>query len=257
MSNNAILSLGLVVWFATLAAAEFLSARRGARTDGTSDARLATNFGLGLLVVLAGALLPAAKMGFSLISEAFGIGLVPRFPISWPAALALFLFVDSLTSYCVHRTMHSLPLFWRIHRVHHADIAVDISTSLRNHPLELAITMPVFALWASVIGAPADVVAVAQTIALAAAMGQHADISFPPRLDRLLSLIIVTPNMHRLHHSPHRIVHDGNYGDLITLWDHLFGTFRRGELRAQVGLDGQVARPDGLVQQIWSPIYAA
>ena len=158
-------------------------------------------------------------MGFSVISEAFGIGLVPRFAISWPAALALFLFVDSLTSYCVHRTMHSLPLFWRIHRVHHADIAVDISTSLRNHPLELAITMPVFALWALVIGAPAEVVAVAQTIAFAAAMGQHADISFPPRLDRLLSLIIVTPNMHRLHHSPHRIVHDGNYGDLITLWD--------------------------------------
>ena len=256
MSNSAVLGLGLVVWFGVLAAAEFIGAR-GSPPDRSRDARLGTNFGLGVLVFLSGALLPAAKMSFSVISEAFGIGLVPRFAMSGAAALALFLFVDSLAAYCVHRTMHALPLFWRIHRVHHADTAVDVSTSLRNHPLELTVTMPVSALSALVIGAPAEVVAVAQTIVLAAAMGQHADISLPPRLDRVLSLIIVTPNMHRLHHSPHRIVHDGNYGDLITLWDRLFGTFRRGERRARVGLDGQVARPDGLVQQIWSPIYAA
>ncbi|MEP6982573.1 MAG: sterol desaturase family protein [Sphingomicrobium sp.] len=105
------------------------------------------------------------------------------------------------------------------------------------------------------IGAPPTGVIAAQTIMVAASIWQHADIELP-RLERILAPVLITPSIHRLHHSPERRVHDSNYGDLITLWDRLFGTFRPSKDRGRVGLDGQVARSDGLLEQIWSPVYA-
>jgi sterol desaturase/sphingolipid hydroxylase (fatty acid hydroxylase superfamily) len=88
-------------------------------------------------------------------------------------------------------------------------------------------------------------------------ISRHADVDLPPRLDRALAWMIVTPRVHRLHHNPEREHHDSNYGELLTLWDQLFGTYDRTEGRRPVGLDGQVAAPDRLLEQIWSPVYSA
>jgi sterol desaturase/sphingolipid hydroxylase (fatty acid hydroxylase superfamily) len=141
--------------------------------------------------------------------------------------------------------------------VHHADSAVDVSTSLRNHPLELVVTVPVSCLVVLLVGAPVSVVAAAQSVLVAAALFQHADIRLPPRVDATLAWLIVTPRLHRLHHHPERIVHDSNFGDSIVLWDRLFGTFNASEGRLPVGLEGQAARADHLIEQICSPLQPA
>lgn len=255
--NPAILWLALAGWFGVLALAELVSAHRTPRGEGNGDSRLVTNFGLGVLIFLSASLVPLSKIGSSALAQSLGTGVAPHLAMSWLAVLSALLIADSFAVYWTHRLMHRVPLFWRLHRVHHVDTAVDVSTSLRNHPLELLVTIPAGAAVVLIVGAPPSVVVVAQTVALAAAMWQHADIDLPPRLDRALSRLIVTPSVHRLHHSPDRHLHDGNYGDLISLWDRLFDTFNASEGRGRVGLDRQIARPDRLLQQIWSPIYAA
>jgi sterol desaturase/sphingolipid hydroxylase (fatty acid hydroxylase superfamily) len=249
-----ILDLALVAWFMLLAGGELFAARRRGATDAANDGRLVTNFGLGALVLLANALLPLIKVGSAVAGQSIGSGLAMRFAWPWALTFAVLLFADSFVSYWTHRMMHTVRALWRIHRVHHADSAVDVSTSLRHHPLELLVSIPMLVL-IYILGAPPSVVVATQTIMLAAGIWQHADIE-ALRLERILAPWLITPALHRLHHSPERILHDGNYGDLITLWDRLFGTLRTRKGRERVGLDGQVARADRLLEQIWSPVYA-
>ncbi len=255
--ENVFLGLGLIGWFALLAAAELYCARRSLRAEHNSDRRLITNFGLSVLVLAASALYPVARIGSSAAVQSLGIGIAPRLGLSWPAVLIILLLVDSLAIYWTHRIMHLTPLFWRVHRVHHADRSVDVSTSLRNHPLELLLAIPTSAAVILIVGAPVSAVIAVQTIGLAATIWQHADIDLPPGIDRALSIVLVTPSVHRIHHNPERRLHDSNYGELITIWDRLFGTFNPSGERGRVGLDGQVANADGLFEQIWSPVYAA
>jgi sterol desaturase/sphingolipid hydroxylase (fatty acid hydroxylase superfamily) len=252
---DVILDLALVAWFMLLAGVEFFTARGRAITQSGGDARLITNFGLGILVLVANGFLPMAKIGSSLLAQGFSVGLAATFAWPWVFALAVLIIADSLASYWTHRALHAVPALWRIHRVHHADSSVDVSTSLRNHPLELVVTFPVSVVVILVVGAPPAAVIAAQAILVAASIWQHADIELP-RLERMLAPLLITPSIHRLHHSPERRLHDSNFGELITLWDRLFGTFSRSEGRGRVGLDGQMARSDRLLEQIWSPVHA-
>jgi sterol desaturase/sphingolipid hydroxylase (fatty acid hydroxylase superfamily) len=139
--------------------------------------------------------------------------------------------------------------------VHHADTSVDVSTSLRNHPLELLLTIPASALVILILGAPVSVVVAVQSILVAGAIWEHADVVLPKRLDRALALLLVTPRLHRLHHSPDRGNHDSNYGNSLTLWDRLFGTLNDGQERLEVGLARQRAAPNRLLEQICSPLH--
>jgi len=255
LNRNTLIDLALLGWFVALAIAEALSARADVPRSG--DARLVTNFGLTIFVVLASTAFPMASVAASGLSERSGVGLAYHVALPWAAVLALAIVAQTFASYWVHRAMHRAPLLWRIHRVHHADNAVDVSTSLRNHPLELLVTLPVSAFVTFLIGAPVSVVVAVQSIIVAAALWQHADIALPRGLDRALSRMIFTPRLHRLHHSPERAIHDSNFGELIVLWDRLFGTLNLSEHRLPVGLEQQAARPDRLLEQIWSPLYAA
>jgi sterol desaturase/sphingolipid hydroxylase (fatty acid hydroxylase superfamily) len=253
--HSNLIVLALVGWFVLLALAELLFA--GGRREPVNDRRLVTNFGLALIILFAGSMVPLAKLSASAVGRSLGIGLAHVVTLPWPAVLAAAVIVESLASYWAHRLMHRAPLLWRIHRVHHSDDAVDVSTSYRNHPFELLVTMPVSAAVVLVLGTPATVVLATQTLLTAATLWQHADIALPDRLERALGWIMVTPRLHRLHHDRERATHDSNYGELLIVWDRLYGTFNGAEGRRRVGLDDQVAPPDGLLQQIWSPIYAA
>jgi sterol desaturase/sphingolipid hydroxylase (fatty acid hydroxylase superfamily) len=250
-----ILNLGLVVCFFLLAIAELYAARRRPAGEAGGDGRLVTNFGLGVLVLASNSLLPMVKVGSSFLGEWAGAGLADRF--AWPLGLAVvvLLLADSLATYWTHRAMHAVPWLWRIHRVHHSDVAVDVSTSLRNHPLELVVAIPISVAVIVIVGASPTAVLVSQTIMVAASIWQHADIELP-RAERALAPLLITPSIHRLHHSPERRLHDSNYGELITLWDRLFGTFSRPRARSPVGLHNQIAPSDRLLAQLWSPIYA-
>ena len=254
MSRDSIISLGLLTWFALLAVAEVASAQSGRTQSNGSDARLVTNFGLTAVNLILSGLVPLASVIAATVSEQLGIGLAQRLPLPWLTILALTLGTQSFATYWLHRLMHKKLLLWRVHRVHHADSEVDVSTSLRNHPLELMLTLPISALVIIVIGSPISAVVVSQAFLLAATIWQHADIALPRRFDTLLALFFVTPKLHRLHHSPVRLVHDSNFGELFTIWDRLFGTFKDIEGRSCVGLIDQLARPDHLLEQLWSPV---
>ena len=257
MLSGAFLGLVLIGWFALLAGFEVYCARRSPRRETSSDQRLLTNFALGTVNFAVGFVLPIASLGASVAVQSLGLGIAPRLGLSWGAMLALLLAVDSFAIYAIHRLMHRVPLLWRIHRVHHADATVDVSTTLRNHPLELLVSLPTSAIVVIVVGATPPVIVAAQTISLCSTLLQHADIDYSPRLERVLAWVIVTPRVHRLHHNPARHFHDSNYGELVTLWDRLLGTYNKAEARMPVGLEGQVAAPDHLLEQIWSPVYNA
>ena len=245
----------LVAWVIVLALAEAGSG--AALRDGSSDRRLLTNFSFTIMVLAAGALLPIAKLGASSVAQSLHVGFLRAAQWPWPAVFAIALLAETLAAYWAHRITHQTPILWRLHRVHHADNAVDLSTSFRNHPLELFITVPVSAAVVLVLGTPQSVVIATQTFLAGVTLWQHADIVLPQRVERALGWVIVTPGLHRLHHNPERAIHDSNYGELLTLWDRVFGTFNRSEGRRPVGLDDQVAKPDRLLQQIWSPVYSA
>lgn len=249
--------LGLVGFFVLLALCEVIFPFRIRPRASSGDARLLTNFSLTAMVLVAGGLVPLARITSSIASERFGVGLAHFAHMPWALILIATLMLDSFAAYWVHRLMHVTPLFWRVHRVHHSDKAVDVSTSFRNHPLELFVTLPPSALVVLVLGSPPSVVLATQTILMMAAIWDHADIKLPPRLNRALSLVIVTPELHRVHHSVDRGEHDSNFGDCLSIWDRLFGTLTRTRHTNCVGLDGERARNDHLLQQIVSPLYPA
>ena len=258
MKPDAFVQLALLGWFVLLAIAEVVAAPPGTQRDERSgNARLLTNFGLTALIVAASAVLPIARMTASLSGERLGTGITNIVPLPWVANCALLLIVDSFAAYWIHRLMHASPLLWRVHRVHHADTAVDVSTSLRSHPLELLVTVPIASLVVLLVGAPVSAVLAVQTAVVAATIWQHANIAVPSRVDRVLAMAIVTPRLHRLHHNPERAVHDSNFGESIVLWDWMFGTLNPSEDRRPVGLGYLERRPDHLLDQIWSPLRAA
>jgi sterol desaturase/sphingolipid hydroxylase (fatty acid hydroxylase superfamily) len=258
MNPNAVLSLALLGWFVALAIAEAAAGRDSPRSAAPDDdARLVTNFGFTALIFLIGTILPLTNVAAAASAKGLRIGLANQVAISWLVILALTLVGQTFGAYWIHRLLHHSPLLWRIHRVHHADRAVDVSTSLRNHPLELLVTAPVSALVILAIGAPISVVAVSQTIIVAATIWEHAEISLPPRIDRALATVVITPRLHRLHHDPERATHDTNFGTIFTIWDRLFGTLRVMGGGGKVGLEDQVARPDYFIDQIRSPLLSA
>jgi sterol desaturase/sphingolipid hydroxylase (fatty acid hydroxylase superfamily) len=247
--------LGLVCLFLVLAVCEVIFRPRDRSAGLSNDGRLLTNFGLSALVLFTGGLLPLARVTSSLAGERFGLGIAHGTGVPWAAMLFATLLLDSFAFYWVHRFMHARPLFWRLHRVHHSDSAVDVSTTLRNHPLELLVTMPASMMVVIVLGSTPSVVLATQAIFTAAKMWEHADIQLPREFDRMLSYVIITPNVHRVHHSVERGAHDSNFGDLVTIWDRLFGSFAPASPIPMVGLEAQRARSDDLLQQICSPLY--
>jgi sterol desaturase/sphingolipid hydroxylase (fatty acid hydroxylase superfamily) len=226
LNPNAFLGLALIAWFVSLALAASL-------------------------------IVPLANVGAAATGEWAQIGLAHHVALPLWGVAALLLTMQSFAAYWVHRLMHRTPILWRVHRVHHSDHAVDVSTSLRNHPLELLLVVPVETAVVLLLGAPVSAVVAVQTLLAAAGFWQHADIRLPPRLERTLARVIITPRLHRLHHNPERAIHDRNYGDFFIWWDRWFGTLDDREGRARVGLDGEVARPDSLIEQLCSPLYAA
>ena len=154
--------------------------------------------------------------------------------------VAVTLVIRSLAGYLVHVLMHKVPLFWRLHRVHHLDTHLDVSTSLRSHPAEpvvnLVITLPV----AVIFGMTPWVLIIYELVDAIVNAFSHANLRMPHGLDRRLRWVFVTPNMHCIHHSSYQPETDSNYGQVFAFWDRLFGTYRhapaRGYDELQIGL---------------------
>jgi sterol desaturase/sphingolipid hydroxylase (fatty acid hydroxylase superfamily) len=170
-------------------------------------------------VLQAGAVLVSAWLG------ARGIGLLAGAALSPPALLLLGIFVLDASTWACHRLMHRFPSLWRVHRVHHSDPLVDVTTTFRQHPIEglwrfLFIMAPAWAL-----GVPAEAVAAYRVISALVGLAEHMNVKVWEPLDRALTWVVCTPNMHKLHHSRLPIETDSNYGNLFSLFDRVLGTF--------------------------------
>jgi sterol desaturase/sphingolipid hydroxylase (fatty acid hydroxylase superfamily) len=177
---------------------------------------------LGLMAALA---VPVAAVAAAFFAQEHQLGLLNQ--VDWPywLKLVIALLVLDLAIWAQHLASHKVPLFWRLHQVHHADRDIDVTTAVRFHPIEIALSM----LWKIAVvmplGASPFAVFLFEVILNACAMFNHANIVLPASLDRALRIFIVTPDMHRVHHSVLRDEHDRNYGFNLSLWDRLFGTY--------------------------------
>jgi len=184
---------------------------------------------LGVVIVntlLLRILFPVTAVGLALVAEARGFGLlnVMRLP-DWLALLAAVLVLD-LAIYLQHVLFHAVPALWRLHRMHHADLEFDVTTGLRFHPIEIALSMLIKFAVVAAIGAPALSVLVFEVLLNATSMFNHTNMRIPTWIDRVLRWLVVTPDMHRVHHSIVARETNSNFGFNLPWWDRLFGTYK-------------------------------
>jgi sterol desaturase/sphingolipid hydroxylase (fatty acid hydroxylase superfamily) len=175
------------------------------------------------------------------LAEARGWGLFNGMEAPfWLAFIASLLLLD-LIIYAQHVVFHKIPLLWRLHRMHHTDLDFDVTTALRFHPLEIVLSMLIKLAVVILLGAPAVAVMVFEVILNATAMFNHGNVGLPPWLDQRLRWLLVTPDMHRVHHSVLVEETDSNFGFNLPWWDRLFGTYRdqprEGHTGMTIGLD--------------------
>lgn len=241
--------VGLFVLFATL---EALAPRR-ARSQPRS-ARWFTNLSIVVLDTLAlralAIALPLLAIGAAVDAGRMGWGLFNT--LDWPLWLevVLAILILDLAIWAQHLVTHKVPILWRFHRVHHADRDFDVTTALRFHPVEILASMMLKIGLVYLLGPAALAVLLFEIILNGTAMFNHSNLRLPLWLDRAVRLVLVTPDMHRVHHSIHRHEHDSNYGFALSVWDRIFRTYRpkpeAGHDLMTVGLEWQDERPSRL-----------
>ncbi len=184
---------------------------------------------LGVVVVdtlLVRILFPTTAVGVALLAEARGFGLfnVIGFP-AWVGVVASVAILD-LAIYLQHVLFHAVPALWRLHRMHHADLEFDVTTGLRFHPIEILLSMLIKFVVVAALGAPALSVLIFEVLLNATSMFNHGNVRIPSGIDRVLRWIVVTPDMHRVHHSIVARETNSNFGFNLSWWDRLFGTYR-------------------------------
>jgi len=185
------------------------------------------NIGIVILdSLLVRALIPTAAVGVAAYAEAHGWGLFAVLGISRGWAVPLTVLGLDLVIYLQHVMFHAVPALWRLHRMHHADLDIDVTTGARFHPVEILLSMVVKMAAVAALGAPAVGVLVFEVLLNATAMFNHANLKLPRRVDRALRWLVVTPDMHRVHHSVLRHETNSNFGFNLPWWDRLLGTYR-------------------------------
>jgi sterol desaturase/sphingolipid hydroxylase (fatty acid hydroxylase superfamily) len=219
--------------------------------------RWPANFGLVVVYTLLLRLLAGAgAVGVAYWAAAQNVGLLHA--LSWPPWIEFIvaLLALDLLIYGQHRLMHAVPLLWRLHRVHHSDPGFDVSTALRFHPVEILLSMGIKIAAVAALGAPVWAVVVFEVLLNATSMFNHANLRLPLRLDRALRLFVVTPDMHRVHHSIHRDETDSNFGFNLPWWDRLFGSYRAqprdGHDAMRIGI-AEIPHPGGLPSLLLQP----
>ncbi len=241
MNTAETVALGIYVAAFVVGAVAEIAVR--SRPDAHEDRRLLINFGLGALGSLIATLPLISTMGAAELAARQGIGILSTFSVPLPLGILIVVATISFQSYWTHRLMHRVGWLWRFHRVHHSDLAVDISTGFRGHPVEYAFDAIVRSACIMLIGPSAEAFVWGMLSLQIPTLLVHANIRMPAGLVRPLSILLATPPIHLRHHSSMQTEHDSNYGNAIILWDRLFGTFS-GELpRAPLGLDTPEAVP--------------
>lgn len=188
--------------------------------------RWGTNFGLSFFSValVKYSYLPAAA-AFALYIKTQNIGLINWLEIDGVLAIVISVILLDVAIYWQHVLSHKWSFLWRFHRVHHSDGEMDVSTAVRFHPIEIFLSLFYKFLLITLFGAPVIAVVIFELILSSGALFNHSNIRFSKKLDRFIQYFVVTPNMHRIHHSNKKYETDSNYGFSITLWDRLFNSY--------------------------------
>jgi sterol desaturase/sphingolipid hydroxylase (fatty acid hydroxylase superfamily) len=219
--------------------------------------RWSANLGLvALNTVLLRLLFPLAAVGMAAFATANGWGLLNHFHLPFWLAVPLAVIAMDFVIWLQHVMVHAVPVLWRLHQVHHADLDYDLTTGARFHPIEIGLSMLIKFATITVLGPPVLAVVIFEALLNATAMFNHGNIRLPATMDRLLRWFVVTPDMHRVHHSVEDDETNSNFGFNLPWWDRLFGTYRAqpraGHVEMIIGIHGhrdvhEVARLPGLL----------
>jgi sterol desaturase/sphingolipid hydroxylase (fatty acid hydroxylase superfamily) len=175
--------------------------------------------------LLGSVLIPLAAVATAIWAEGRGIGLFNWLALpAWFEVLAAIIIFD-FAIWLQHVASHRIPAIWNFHQVHHADVDIDVTTAIRFHPVEIGLSMLYKMAWVVVLGPAPIAILLFEVILNAGALFSHANVALPAGLDRALRRVIVTPDMHRVHHSVVRREHSSNFGFNLSVWDRLFGTY--------------------------------
>lgn len=253
MENETTIRLGIFLGlFVLFALAEHLVPRKS-RSQPRST-RWVTNWGMTVVntvtLRLMALVLPLLAVGAAVDAGQKGWGLLNW--LDWPLWIDIIvtvLFLD-FAIWAQHLITHKVPLLWRLHRVHHSDTDIDVTTAIRFHPIEIALSMLLKIGLVYLLGPAAIAVILFEIILNGTAMFNHSNLALPLPVDTVLRRVLVTPDMHRVHHSVHRYEHDSNYGFSLSIWDHMFGTYvaqpGEGHDDMKIGLRWQDDKPSRL-----------
>jgi sterol desaturase/sphingolipid hydroxylase (fatty acid hydroxylase superfamily) len=219
---------------------ELIAPRRPLATS--KSARWFSNLGLVLIdSVIVRLAFPAGLAGVAFLAQQRGWGLFNQFELSTLLKIIFSVLILDLAIYLQHVMFHSAPLLWRLHMVHHSDMDIDVTTGVRFHPIEILLSMGIKMVVVVLTGAPPASVLIFEIILNGTSMFNHGNVRYPQQIDPFLRLVVVTPEMHRVHHSTIRWETNSNLGFSFPWWDRLFGTYRnqpaKGHLEMIIGLD--------------------
>ena len=205
--------------------------------------RWISNLGMQIIdVVVLRLIFPVFPVGLAVICAQRGWGLLNYCHIIQPVALIIGILVLDFVIYLQHRMFHFVPIFWRVHKVHHTDQDIDVTTALRFHPLEIILSLLIKFAAVAAIGAPPLSVLIFEVLLNGASMFNHGNVRIPLSLDRIIRMVLVTPDMHRVHHSVIARETNSNYGFSFSWWDRIFGTYKaqpqEGHEKMKIGLNG-------------------
>ena len=203
---------------------------------------------------------PTAAVGVALFAEAQGWGLLRLLEIPYWLVIVLSVIILDFAVWAQHVFFHAVPALWRLHRMHHADLEFDITTGLRFHPVEILLSMFIKAGVIVMLGVPALAVLLFEVLLNATSVFNHGNVRMPQRLERVLRWIVVTPEMHRVHHSWYANETNSNFGFNLPWWDRIFGTYRAqprdGHEGMTVGLNlFRDPKELGLDRMLWQPFH--
>lgn len=223
-----------------LAICEKLAPRR--KLHHKKSTRWISNIGVGALnIAILRLVFPLMAIDVAFVAESRNWGMLNQLEIGYPLSSLLGFLILDLSIYFQHVLFHAVPLFWRFHRAHHVDLDFDVSTGQRFHPLEITLSMGIKIGLVIAFGITPLAVLLFEIVLNATSLFTHANWYIPPFFDRVLRWFLVTPDMHRIHHSVYHRETDSNFGFNLSLWDRLFGTYREspkdGQQEMAIGLN--------------------
>ncbi|MCW8824789.1 MAG: sterol desaturase family protein [Gammaproteobacteria bacterium] len=238
--------------FAVMAIWEMIAPRRALTVS--KAVRWANNLGLVFLnSFILRLIFPAAAVGVAAFAAENGQGLLNYYEVPFTVAVVISVIAMDFIIYLQHVLVHGVPVLWRLHRVHHADPDYDVTTGARFHTIEIILSMLIKFATIVVLGPPVVAVILFEIILNATAMFNHSNVGLPKGLDRVLRLFLVTPDMHRVHHSVEDDEANSNFGFSLTWWDRLFGTYRAEPRAGQIGMTIGIHKYREPKQVSWLP----